>query len=154
MVLTKEKLRGGSRKRYYNKFQICILPRIDETRASAYITHDKISKKILVWTLEGRDHLEELGILSSQVVVSLDHSLFQTEISKECDPELLLHFPVSSCFLKVIRQLLTSPFSLSSPSNLSFSDVIKKAVSTRSVQLIFFYPSPAPHFRTFQVLLI
>jgi hypothetical protein len=124
-------------------------------------------------------------IMPSLNVKYCDKSIASSKLSspKSAILSFLLQLPVSSCFLKVIQQLLTSPSSPSCPYNLSFNDVtwqflrnmcpIQLAVRrlivwrmflsffslcntaslfTRSVQLL--HPSLAPHFRTFQVLLI
>jgi hypothetical protein len=86
--------------------------------------------------LLGSHFLRELSAeFHSSICLSRDRSIASSKLSspKSAILSFLLQLPVSSCFLKVIQQLLTSPSSPSCLSNLSFNDVFYKAVPTQYV---------------------
>jgi hypothetical protein len=76
---------------------------------------------------------------SSSSSLSCERSIASSELSSPKSEILsfLLQLPVSSCFLQVIQQLLTSPSSPSCPYNLSFNDVLQKAICAQSIWLSF-----------------
>jgi hypothetical protein len=85
------------------------------------------------FSMNMKEKVPEIVVLhmnKSSNSLSCDRSIASSKLSS---PSFLLQLPVSSCFLQVIQQLLTSPSSPSCPSNLSFDDVFQKAVRTQYV---------------------
>ena len=67
-------------------------------------------------------------IINTQSVLRPVHSIFQSEFSTACDLVLPLSNSVSSRFLKVIQQLLTSTSSCSPPFYLPFNNLFQNPV--------------------------
>ena len=105
-------------------------------------------RPVLLHKLNNKDSFSKLSCISSykqqlfhsfkQSVLRQVQSLFHSELSTQCDPELPpSNERVSSPFLNVIQQLPTTS-SLSSchfypPLYLSFNNTLQKAVSTQNV---------------------
>jgi hypothetical protein len=91
------------------------------TEVSHGLIQPPLVKAVIVYLKLG---VGVLLVSSSSNKLSCDKSTASSKLSspKSAIPSFLLQLPVSSCFLQVIQQLLTSPSSPCCSSNLSFSD--------------------------------